>query len=131
MTTDQTTIAGGVAMGAVAVFLAEAGLNAADLGYAALGTGLGTASTRSLPRIQAALMFLGLTVVSALMARWCAQAYLPDHALASRGLAAGFGFVSYGIRLQLLRSLPEIWQAVMRRFGVQPAAADKPAGDGK
>ncbi len=128
MTTDTAHVAGSIATGAVAVFLAEAGLNPADLGYAALGTGLGTASTRSLPRIQAALMFAGLTVVSALLARWAAQAYFHDQLLASRGLAAGFGFVSYGIRLQLLRSIPDIWQALMRRVGIIP---QPPAGDGK
>lgn len=128
MTTDTTQVAGSIATGAVAVFLAEAGLNPPDLGYAALGTGLGTASTRSLPRIQAALMFMGLTVVSALLARWAAQAYFPDQLLASRGLAAGFGFVSYGIRMQLLRSIPDIWQALMRRVGITP---QPPAGDGK
>lgn len=35
MTTDTTQVAGSIATGAVAVFLAEAGLNPADLGYAA------------------------------------------------------------------------------------------------
>lgn len=105
--------------GALAVFLAEAGLSAPDLGYAALGTGLGTASTKGLPRFQALFLFVALTVVSALLARWCAQQWFPDSPLASKGLAACFGVISYGARAQVLNSIPDIWAALLRRVGVK------------
>lgn len=121
MTTDSAAVAGSVAAGAFAIFLAEAGLSAADLGYAALGTGLGTVSTRGLPRLQALFLFIALTVVAALLARWCAHHYFTGDALASRALSAAFGFVSYGIRAQVLGSIPDIWAAALRRFGVRPA----------
>lgn len=120
MTTESASVAGGMAAGAIAIFLAEAGLTAADLGYAALGTGLGTVSTRGLPRLQALFLFVGLTVVAALMARWCAANYFSADPLASRGLSAAFGFIAYAIRAQILNSIPEIWGAALRRFGVRP-----------
>lgn len=120
MTTDSAGVAGGMAAGAIAIFLAEAGLTGADLGYAALGTGLGTVSTRGLPRLQALFLFVGLTVIAALMARWCAANYFSADPLASRGLSAAFGFIAYAIRAQILSSIPEIWSAALQRFGVRP-----------
>lgn len=118
MTNDSAPVAASVAAGALAAFLTEAGLTAPDLGYAALGTGMGTVSTRALPRLHAFFLFAALTVVSALLARWCAQTYFPDGHLASKALAAIFGLVSYGVRAQLLTSLPDIWGSLLRRVGV-------------
>lgn len=126
MNADQANVAGGVAAGTLAIFLAEAGLTAADLGYAALGTGLGTVSTKGLPRFQALFLFVGLTVISALAARWCAQMYFPAGGdLTSRLLAAVFGVVSYGVRVQVLRTVPALWDAlILRRVGAGPAEKD-------
>ena len=60
------------------------------------------------------------------MARWCAAHYFSGDAMASRGLSAAFGFISYAIRAQILSSIPEIWGAALRRFGIRKPEGDKP-----